>query len=210
MMALTHASEADRLAGKLSWQLIAGGISESEPVVNWAGQHTFSQIVSTPKIKNGSGIFDAELQVGPGGVLHASLVNFANQKHVSFGFLGGDGGTPGVSIVANGCFAITNTTSNSHGTRDLKLSRDASGPVWAIRANGGARIRNFSNTSDAPLSASDATFSGMVSPGPSTFATLPSASANSGAQLRITDRSQKVAYSDGSNWRFISNDAVVS
>lgn len=52
-------------------------------------------------------------------------------------------------------------------------------------------------------------FSGLVSLGAYTFGTLPSASANSGKSLRITDRGQKQAYSDGTNWLFVHDNSVV-
>lgn len=53
------------------------------------------------------------------------------------------------------------------------------------------------------------TFTGLLSLGPYTFATLPSASANAGKCLRITDRGQKHAYSDGTNWLFVHDNSVV-
>lgn len=41
-------------------------------------------------------------------------------------------------------------------------------------------------------------------------ASLPSASTYSGAMIRILDRANKPAYSDGANWLFVSNDTIVS
>lgn len=55
----------------------------------------------------------------------------------------------------------------------------------------------------------NAEFYRMVALGPYTFGTLPSASANSGKSLRITDRGQKQAYSDGTNWLFVHDNSVV-
>ncbi len=43
-----------------------------------------------------------------------------------------------------------------------------------------------------------------------TFGTLPSASAVTGMQVRITDRGQRAAYADGTDWRFVSDDTIVS
>lgn len=63
---------------------------------------------------------------------------------------------------------------------------------------------------DANIIAGSGLFSGIVRLGPYTFATLPSASANVGANLRITDRGQRQAYSDGTNWRWWADDAIVS
>jgi len=55
-----------------------------------------------------------------------------------------------------------------------------------------------------------ATLSGPLYLAPITFATLPSASAQTGARYRITDRSQRECYSDGTNWRFAADDAIVT
>lgn len=54
------------------------------------------------------------------------------------------------------------------------------------------------------------TASGLMCVGVYTFATVPSASSNTGKFLRISDRSQKHAYSDGTNWRFFGDDAIIS
>ena len=54
------------------------------------------------------------------------------------------------------------------------------------------------------------TLSGMNFLGPYTFATVPSASSNAGAAIRITDRGQKQAYSDGTDWRFVATDAIIA
>lgn len=51
---------------------------------------------------------------------------------------------------------------------------------------------------------------GMICVGVYTFATVPSASANTGKFLRISDRAQKHAYSDGTDWRFFGDDAIIS
>lgn len=50
----------------------------------------------------------------------------------------------------------------------------------------------------------------MMCVGVYTFATVPSASSNTGKFLRISDRAQKHAYSDGTNWRFFGDDAIIS
>ncbi len=51
---------------------------------------------------------------------------------------------------------------------------------------------------------------GLMCCGVYTFATVPSASSNTGKFLRISDRAQKHAYSDGTNWRFFGDDAIIS
>jgi hypothetical protein len=51
---------------------------------------------------------------------------------------------------------------------------------------------------------------GPVRVGPFTFATVPSASANPGATIRITDRSQRLATSDGTNWNWAGTTTAIS
>lgn len=72
------------------------------------------------------------------------------------------------------------------------------------------RARNEANSADGPFSASSITASALMCCGAYTFATVPSASSNTGKFLRISDRAQKHAYSDGTNWRFFGDDAVIS
>lgn len=54
------------------------------------------------------------------------------------------------------------------------------------------------------------TASAPVSSGVYTFATVPTASSYTGSAIRISDRSQKWAYSDGTDWRFFVDGAVIS
>jgi hypothetical protein len=60
------------------------------------------------------------------------------------------------------------------------------------------------------LQARAITASALMCVGVYTFATVPSASSNTGKFLRISDRAQKHAYSDGTSWRFFGDDAVIS
>lgn len=43
-----------------------------------------------------------------------------------------------------------------------------------------------------------------------TFATVPTASSYTGYKITISDRAYRSAYSDGTNWRFEADDAVIS
>lgn len=54
------------------------------------------------------------------------------------------------------------------------------------------------------------TLAAIVRPAAYTFATVPTASSNTGSTIRITDRSNRQAYSDGTNWRFVADDAIIS
>jgi hypothetical protein len=82
---------------------------------------------------------------------------------------------------------------------------------WQVDSSGnflanGARTL----TTTGAINGADITASGLLCAGVYTFATVPSASSNSGKFLRISDREQRHAYSDGTNWRFFVDDAVIS
>jgi len=70
-------------------------------------------------------------------------------------------------------------------------------------AGGGAELNNGTNGTLATLT-------GIFRTAPYTFATVPTASANTGSTIRITDRSNRQAYSDGTNWRFTADDVIIS
>ncbi|MGN6545009.1 MAG: hypothetical protein ACTHK7_08160 [Aureliella sp.] len=88
----------------------------------------------------------------------------------------------------------------SYGGRLLELWSQPGVPIRITPA--GVQSVQFSTDGSAAFSAS-------VSLGPYIFATLPSASANAGKVLRITDRGQKLAYSDGAGWLFVHDNSVV-
>jgi len=62
----------------------------------------------------------------------------------------------------------------------------------------------------SPITGGSITVTGLMCAGVYTFATVPSASSNTGKFMRISDRAQKHAYSDGTNWRFFGDDAIIS
>lgn len=104
---------------------------------------------------------------------------------------------------------VKNNVNNNAGTNDCSLIRSATSQ-WATLSDSGLAIRSFANSADAPLTAGAITASGLLCCGVYTFATVPSASSNTGKFLRISDRAQKHAYSDGTNWRFFGDDTVIS
>lgn len=107
-------------------------------------------------------------------------------------------------------FGFANVAVGLDTAADVLWSRGSTGPTFDVRCAGGIRSRNLSNSADADLTAAAITASGLMCAGVYTFATVPSASSNAGKFLRISDRSQKHAYSDGTNWRFFGDDAVIS
>jgi hypothetical protein len=51
---------------------------------------------------------------------------------------------------------------------------------------------------------------GMLTIGVYTFATVPSASANTGATIRISDRSHRLATSNGTVWNWAGTTTAIS
>jgi len=115
-----------------------------------------------------------------------------------------------INLKSNLKYGISSDSTNARTAPDVTLARNSTGPAWIIAADGGAQIRNLANSADAALTAAAITSSALMCCGVYTFATVPSASSNTGKFLRISDRAQKHAYSDGTNWRFFGDDAVIS
>lgn len=123
-----------------------------------------------------------------------------------------------------GCVAISgssNSTFNGYvvavqglyvGNFDASIVKSGSGASRTLDLCGVSivRARNEGNSADGPFSASTITASALMCCGVYTFATVPSASSNTGKFLRISDRAQKHAYSDGTDWRFFGDDAIIS
>lgn len=102
-------------------------------------------------------------------------------------------------------------------TRRLYIGNSGSA-FYSVNFSGVSTVESFPQvTSNITCTSGNiAASSGSVSAstfmqtGVYTFATVPSASANTGKFIRISDRAQKHAYSDGTNWRFFGDDAIIS
>lgn len=145
-----------------------------------------------------------------------------------------DGAGGACAFTITGFLTTTTGISNTGG----EIKQRANGQIyWDTRtvlsagANGELLVEKFDGTDLLKLDASQTSaslastaclhvydlqadgaglFSGKLSPGPSTFLGLPSASANTGAMFRLTDRGQKIVQSDGTDWRFIHDNSVAS
>lgn len=107
----------------------------------------------------------------------------------------------GVNISSTMAFAATSST-NPQGTRDVFQSRHSAGN-W--------RFGTTATGTDAGIFCGAITASGSVSVGPITKSALlaltPTATAG---EYRLTDVSQRRVYPDGTNWRYLSDDSIVS
>jgi len=130
-----------------------------------------------------------------------------------------------LTFVSNGSISTTSGTlsvgENTHNTvlgglwtisaSDGSIAAAGNYPInWSGRSVGlypsATGVLEINNMTPGTL----ATLTAFLRPAPYTFGTVPSASANSGSAIRITDRGGKWAYSDGTDWRFYADDAVIS
>ncbi len=146
----------------------------------------------------------------------------ANKLHVGgsgYGYIAANG--YGVQI-GNGATGSTITTDISHVTTlagvlkfpasgaNVIQMRDQSAGTFANVIENGFYTFNVGRT-DAVLNLrGPATFNGTATFVGYTFATVPSASANAGATIRITDRSHRLATSDGTNWNWAGTTTPIS
>jgi len=118
----------------------------------------------------------------------------------------GVSGEPAIYATGSGTMVRLQRT----GLVDLGIG-EASGNTFAVRNNGtGLTMFSVHATTFAAAFLGELVAAGLMCVGVYTFATVPSASSNTGKFLRISDRAQKHAYSDGTNWRFFGDDAVIS
>ncbi len=109
---------------------------------------------------------------------------------------------------------VTSLRSNSTGRLDINGAAgwddvlDLNGPAFQTGLLLNAKK---GGTSVASIAANGAiSTSGSVTVGAYTFATVPSASANTGATIRISDRGHRLATSDGTNWKWAGTTTTIS
>lgn len=110
--------------------------------------------------------------------------------------------TPNGVQVSSSMRFTHNAGATGSGAVDLSWGRASAGVGAVYTTETGGTLAGFN--------AAAITASGLMCCGVYTFATVPSASSNTGKFLRISDRAQKHAYSDGTNWRFFGDDAIIS
>lgn len=112
------------------------------------------------------------------------------------------GSSAGVEI-GNYATALATVKPNSaNGTSELQYYLTSS--LTLKQASSG--VVEFNNGTTGTL----VTATAILRPAAYTFATVPSASANARSTISITDRSNRQAYSDGTNWRFVADDVIIS
>jgi hypothetical protein len=116
------------------------------------------------------------------------------------------------SIGNGGRFVATNTTASSGTLFGLDvLATTNAANVTGLRVTA-ATTSGTAIAIDAVGSIqSSSTITGGLASTPVTFAVLNATTATATLGLRrITDRSNRLAYPDGTNWRFVSDDAIIS
>lgn len=159
------------------------------------------------------------VQISPTGTngLNIGTSNGTNQT-LSFGAGGTtiQGGNGFCIITTGGTFSIGSTAIAFSGNK-LQLGSS----VDTLSRGGDGTITLTGNAADVVLAPAGTekvrvaanglvTNVGPVRMGVYTFATVPSASTFSGGMIRISDRAQRTAYSDGTNWRFTADDVIIS
>lgn len=100
-----------------------------------------------------------------------------------------------VRLASNIIFGWNSSASNPNGSAiDTGIARNAAG-VAEINTGVAGTL---------------ATLTALLRPAPYTFATVPTVASHTGSAIRITDRAQRWAYSDGTNWRFTADDVIIS
>jgi hypothetical protein len=130
-------------------------------------------------------------------------------------------GSPCLVVYPTGYVTIENAGSNTtqptlaiipRGTQTaalLNLSCLAVTAGNALEVNATAGLR-ASISKAGGITGTSLTVSGATTLGPFTFATVPSASSNAGGTIRITDRSHRLATSDGTNWNWAGTTTAIS
>jgi len=112
-----------------------------------------------------------------------------------------------------GRIAWSNTSSSLGGTEDLKIVRVSAG-LASVCGNSGLKVQNFAGNADAALTCSSLTLSGAhnLAPITKTALLLLTPTAASAGRWRVTDATpaNREAYPDGTNWRYTSDDTVVT
>jgi hypothetical protein len=158
----------------------------------WAGTKTFSKILCAP----GPGSYTQTIGwtngVGFEVWSTSHLIMLLNSEYMA-AFISGAVANPGLRLAQN---KLLSWSGNSN---------DATSGASASIGQSSGTVTVTTNLTSTAITAT-----GLMCCGVYTFATVPSASSSTGKFLRISDRAQKHAYSDGTNWRFFGDDAIIS
>lgn len=139
--------------------------------------------------------------------------SWTNQASVSFvsnstSLIGLHGGALNVNLGTN---TLGFGSSTGYGVTDILVGRESAGCL-KHRGDSGTKNRNYADTADTPVRGGQGVFSDLVYIGPLTYVaiTAMSASANNGARARVTDRGGRMAYSDGTDWRWEETGAKIA
>lgn len=142
---------------------------------------------------------------GSGAGSNSGAISFGTNQNHEFGATASGAGTDGFYWSDRNADSATSIGGSYHcmnlATAGAKLYR------WLAA---GSVEKAYIGVDGTFWSAGGADFAKPTKCGVYTFATVPSASANTGGTIRISDRAERQAYSDGTNWRFTADDLVIS
>lgn len=101
----------------------------------------------------------------------------------------------------------------SEPSQSLRLWFGGGSPCFISSIDSNAIELRTNNTARLTIAATTGTVTATagISAGPVTFAVLNATTATATlGEYRITDRGNRLAYPDGTNWRFVSDDAIIS
>jgi len=173
---------------------------KSTVALGWASGSPDATSADISLVRNAAGQLDVRANNG------LRIRNLANSAYAFLAANAGVSFSPYGIVRDDGA----KTVLEAYGGHQLALKNYSSTVATKVLCNNGFAVRNEADNADAALTTGAATLSGPLYLAPITFATLPSASAQTGARYRITDRSQRECYSDGTNWRFAADDAIVT
>lgn len=115
----------------------------------------------------------------------------------------------GLQIASDLNLSFSSTTSDA-GTKDATILRQGTAQI-GIQADSGLAVRNLANSAYSDIGCAKVSASLGVSCGPVTYAVINATTATVGlGEYRVTDRANRRAYPDGTNWRWVADDVIIS
>ena len=195
-------------------ETLIGGTADTIPVCAGAGEPVLQKTIGEFKTIIGLNPTDGVITGGTlelvGHPVMSVSGNFTAMSAGSTGVV-----AFGVSSAPNACVpstsSITFTTGGISGTIQSRIKRDSGTGSLRVCSNAGLTVRDLADAFDAAITCSSISASSGLSAGAVTFAVLNATTPTATLGVyRITDRGNKLAYPDGTNWRFVGDDAIIS
>lgn len=213
-----------RAAGGSGWQIVVGAYVASAGVTDHGNLSGLLDDDHPQYVKKSGDTMSGPLTVnglviGPGNASlsspAANTITFPNGIQLDIN------GTPRFFSPATLTFQCNSTTKQHMFANEIGGS--LTGTLLELSGGGagaatGAKLLNLTNAfasvasidKDGDIVGRGLSLVGPALLAPFTFATVPSASANAGATIRITDRGHRLATSNGTNWCWAGSTTIIS